>query len=88
MIAGSCGGCDVRWTGLSVCHCSGCHETFGSVHGFDRHQIGDAVCLPVDAFAAIGLEITSYGRWGTRYLGKRPNVAARSDAQPGTAGAA
>jgi hypothetical protein len=26
--------------GFSACHCGECHETFGSVSGFDRHRVG------------------------------------------------
>lgn len=34
----TCGGCPIRWTGLSTCHCSGCHRTFGGVSLFDSHR--------------------------------------------------
>jgi hypothetical protein len=36
--------CGRTWTGLSQAHCTGdatgngCHQTFGSVRGFDRHR--------------------------------------------------
>ncbi len=35
-------------TGLNICHCAGCHETFTSVSAFDKHQHldddGNAIC--------------------------------------------
>lgn len=31
-------GCGATWTGKSTCHCGGCHRTFSSLSGFDRHQ--------------------------------------------------
>jgi hypothetical protein len=34
----TCGGCTNTWTGLSRCHCSGCHRTFGGVRAFDLHR--------------------------------------------------
>jgi len=36
----TCGGCDSRWTGLGVCHCSACHRTFTSISAFDQHRSG------------------------------------------------
>jgi len=37
----NCGGCDSSWTGLSRCHCSACHRTFGNVNLFDWHRFRD-----------------------------------------------
>jgi hypothetical protein len=40
--------CNCTWTGLSTCHCAGCHRTFTSVTAFDMHQRiqdGRNVCL-------------------------------------------
>lgn len=34
----SCAGCGRRWSAQRECHCTGCHEHFGSVSAFDRHQ--------------------------------------------------
>ncbi|WP_439332433.1 FDXHR family putative zinc-binding protein [Saccharopolyspora antimicrobica] len=34
----TCGGCSSRWTGVSRCHCSGCHQTFSGVTAFDKHR--------------------------------------------------
>jgi hypothetical protein len=33
-----CGGCDNTWTGLSMAHCTVCHQTFTAVTGFDLHR--------------------------------------------------
>jgi len=30
--------CNSIWTGVTRCHCSGCHKTFSSPSTFDRHQ--------------------------------------------------
>lgn len=30
--------CTCKVTGTKVCHCAGCHETFGSLSSFDWHQ--------------------------------------------------
>jgi hypothetical protein len=30
--------CDGVWTGLSACHCSGCHRTFTGWRAFDIHR--------------------------------------------------
>lgn len=57
--AHSCGGCDNRWNGLAACHCSGCHETFSSVSGFDRHRRGGECLKP----AEIGLVRDGRGSW-------------------------
>jgi hypothetical protein len=34
----TCKGCDASWTGLKMCHCSACHQTFSTVALFDRHR--------------------------------------------------
>lgn len=45
---GYCGVCKERWKGTSKAHCMGCHRTFKSVSGFDRHR-RDFKCLdPAD----------------------------------------
>jgi len=44
----SCGGCDTRWSGVSRCHCAGCHRTFAGANLFDRHRRdikGEGLCL-------------------------------------------
>lgn len=39
-VAITCSGCTAEWTGLGKAHCSaeGCHRTFTSVSGFERHR--------------------------------------------------
>lgn len=32
--------CGRQWTGLTECHCTGCHRHFTSVQPFDAHWIG------------------------------------------------
>ena len=34
----TCAGCRATWTGLSLCHCGGCHQTFGGAALFDAHR--------------------------------------------------
>jgi hypothetical protein len=34
----SCSGCDNRWSGISRCHCAGCHRTFSGYVLFDGHR--------------------------------------------------
>jgi hypothetical protein len=36
---GSCRGCGDHWTGLAVCHCSTCDQTFADITAFDRHRV-------------------------------------------------
>jgi hypothetical protein len=36
----TCGGCITTWTGMVMCHCAGCHNTFSSLGLFDRHRRG------------------------------------------------
>lgn len=48
---GKCILCDRIWNGLSECHCSGCCEHFKSVHGFDKHRVGNREgrrCLTIE----------------------------------------
>lgn len=40
---GFCLKCGDRWTGAKRCHCTGCHNTFSSPGGFDRHR-RDFIC--------------------------------------------
>lgn len=40
----TCSGCLSTWTGLSVAHCGGCHETFATVGLFDAHRV-DGHCV-------------------------------------------
>ena len=35
-----CNGCNNRWSGVTACHCAGCHRTFTSLAAFDIHRIG------------------------------------------------
>ena len=46
-----CKVCDKEWQGLAECHCSGCHEHFRSISGFDKHRIGRR-CLTVEEMLA------------------------------------
>ncbi len=56
---GSCRKCRTKWTGLRRCHCSGCHKTFNSVGGFDKHR-KDFKCLdPLD----LKMEMDDKGIW-------------------------
>lgn len=41
-----CPRCDATWTGLSVCHCSGCHHTFSGIGLFDKHRRRDQCVDP------------------------------------------
>lgn len=34
----NCGRCGTTWTGMSACHCSGCHRTWAGIKLFDRHR--------------------------------------------------
>ena len=43
-----CGGCDNWWTGLNSAHCSGCHQTFTGVGGFDMHRRRGKCLDPAD----------------------------------------
>jgi len=36
--ANTCSGCPATWTGVTKCHCSGCHRTFSAVYAFDLHR--------------------------------------------------
>lgn len=57
------GGCEARIAGTSGAHCTVCHETFGSVRGFDRHR-SNGTCLDP---AGIGMERLDRGGW-TRWI--------------------
>lgn len=43
---GTCARCPARWTATRAAHCGGCHATFTSVTGFDRHRVGGACVDP------------------------------------------
>lgn len=62
----------------SQAHCSVCHETFGSVRGFDRHRRGGQ-CL--DPNTMPGIHRTDAGIW--RFDGGQNRADAHS-ASPGT----
>lgn len=36
----SCRICGSIWSGLARAHCTGCHKTFGGIHGFEMHRKG------------------------------------------------
>lgn len=52
--------CGARWTRAGACHCAGCHETFSSLSGFERHR-RRGVCLDP---AVCGLVRKSAGKAG------------------------
>lgn len=43
-----CGGCALWWTALGAAHCAGCHETFTSVSGFEKHRRGGQCLTPAE----------------------------------------
>jgi hypothetical protein len=49
-----CSKCPAKWTGLSPCHCSGCHQTFGGITGRNFK------CLDP---TSIGLALNDAGVW-------------------------
>lgn len=66
-----CNGCDRRWSGMNMAHCSVCHHTFGGVGSFDKHRSGSkpgtktgirraGECTPP---ADIGLTQNEHGTW-------------------------
>lgn len=52
-------GCGARWSGLSSCHCSGCHRLFGGIGSFDRHRRNFTCADPASA----GLRLNDRGVW-------------------------
>lgn len=44
----TCSGCDNKWTGLSTCHCAGCHRTFTGITAFDHHRVGGKCVDPAE----------------------------------------
>ena len=65
----SCGGCDHRWSGLQLCHCAACHETFTTINAFDRHRDTDRCRRPKFAKRSDGLHLyfrslKGKGAWG------------------------
>lgn len=50
---GTCGRCAARWTAAGAAHCAGCHRTFSTVSGFDKHRTRDDGCLEP---TTVGLE--------------------------------
>jgi hypothetical protein len=73
---GYCIVCKERWTGMNRAHCTGCHRTFNSVGGFDKHR-KDLKCLDPES---IGMEMNEKGIWSTpmnEELKKRLGYASR-----------
>lgn len=66
----TCGGCDNTWTGVSRCHCGGCHELFSGLALFDRHRV-NGKCLdpatvktkPKDGSPAVRAMYLTDGVW-------------------------
>lgn len=52
-----CGGCPRTWAGLAEAHCASCHQTFGSVTGFDKHRYGGICLWPADIRRAGGQRV-------------------------------
>ncbi|WP_458523948.1 FDXHR family putative zinc-binding protein [Mycobacteroides abscessus] len=65
-----CNGCDSTWTGLTTCHCSGCHQTFGGISAFDQHRRASKCLSPESA----GLSKSTKGHWSLPYLGVPQHV--------------
>ncbi len=65
----ACNGCESTWTGLITCHCSGCHQTFGGITGFDQHHKGK--CLSPES---VGLTKSTKGHWSLPYRGVPQHV--------------
>ncbi len=61
---GYCRKCNEKWTGLRVCHCTGCHRTFGGVDAFDRHRLSFKCVDPVD----VGMRMDAKGHWGLEFI--------------------
>lgn len=63
----SCGGCSNRWAGANTAHCGGvrgCHHTFSSPSGFDRHR-RNGTCLAPAAAGLVPLDRVGYTAWGS-----------------------
>ena len=58
---GYCSKCHERWPGTARAHFTGCHKTFRSAGGFDKHR-KDFACLDP---ANIGMEMDEKGSWLT-----------------------
>jgi hypothetical protein len=58
----TCNGCTRTWTGLSPCHCAGCHITFNSLRPFDIHRRSGECRSPADS----GLVLSESGYWVER----------------------
>ena len=75
----TCGGCDNRWTGLAMAHCSACHRTFATVSLFDRHrsQCGPrGACLDPESLVDSDGYRVMFHRGGM-WRGKEPTEAER-----------
>jgi len=59
MDMGFCRKCTERWVGVRAAHCTGCHRTFKSVWGFDKHRVGIICKHPMD----LGMEMNEKGIW-------------------------
>lgn len=69
-----CGGCAATWTGLKVCHCAGCHETFSVVSWFDRHRVRGKCINPARVLVSEedgrpAMKKDTHGKW----VGAIPN---------------
>jgi hypothetical protein len=64
--------CGAKWRGMSICHCSGCHETFSMESPFKKHRVGsggDRRCLSVEEMLELGM---TYDEDRKVWRGKKP----------------
>lgn len=62
----ACGSCTTRWNGSNTAHCGGtrgCHQTFTSPRGFDRHRRDGACVNPAEA-GLVAIDRVGYTAWG------------------------
>jgi hypothetical protein len=66
-VKASCGGCDRTWTGLLICHCAACHETFSCIDHFDAHRAAGRGSRPGYCLTPDMIRRTT-GRWAGEFL--------------------
>lgn len=74
-----CRVCGKEWKGRTECHCSGCHEHFKSIAGFDKHRItekGDRRCLIIEEMFAKKM---TYNQEKKLWITKKMPEGLRSD---------
>lgn len=60
----SCGGCDARWTALTLAHCAACHLTFTGITAFDSHRRDGACRTPAEAGLILSYRFTPTVAYG------------------------